>query len=185
VKRRRSRRKKLSDAQLARAEQTLATGNTEIAPGIDYGPEIRPKVDRDALLRAVDYAHFDWTLHLLQTSRAPAEGAISPEAAARWRTLARLRAIQRECADWIAELGGNVEPAQPGDSRSRRVSKGELFAVVKGRRPANSAEASRWFAQHRSKLDPEPNDPLSRAKVTVNLRMLMEHFPEADPARLR
>lgn len=165
----RAKRPVFSEGDIARHEADIA---------VDSGPYaqwVRPSVDRRALLDAVTYPYADQWLSMY------AGHGVSDEQEERWRTLFRIRAIQRELSDWADELGADAP--SPDDPRSHRITKAELFEVVNKRPPRNTASASRWFA---AKVAPNcgPSPRRGRGKVTVNLNLFAKTFGNDAVQRL-
>lgn len=167
---RKSRAKKKSDGQIAAAELCIAQDDGP------YRDDVRPRVNRKKLLEAVDYPYADQWLMMWSGSH------ITPDQEARWSKLMRIRAAIRELSSWADKLGG-IEPAAD-DPRSAPVTKEALFIAVHGKKPENTAQASRWYKDKVAPVcDPVPRNPAMRGKVTVNLLLFAERFgPEAADA---
>lgn len=170
-KRRPSRAKPWSAADLARLDTDLAHVTEKENP---YWEDVRPMVDREALLRAVTYPQFDTIL-----AEEGKRRGLSLEDEWRWSRLCRIRAAMRELAAMEQELGDATPKARPDDPRNKiPVPKIALWRLVHpGQEPEQQNTASRWYANKVFPIaDPTPHDPTSREHVTINLRLFAERF---------
>lgn len=163
---RRSRAKRLGNADLARIDVDLANVTEDENP---YAEFVRPTVDREALLRAVRYHQFDFIL-----ATESARRTIDLDTAGKWRRLCLIRAAKRELLAMEQELEGVVPDAHADDPRnSTPVTKEKLWRLAHPQRePRNTAEVSRWFTREVSpSCDPVS---VSRSAVTINLRLFAD-----------